>query len=87
MNAMIFKCSVLMTFEVSRSAISRKGALKELKKRFKRPAAGEKKLGFELLSGLSNTPPGVGGVGPRICWLKVIFTFFYGLEPYASPQV
>ena len=81
MKKMILKCPVLMTFELSRSAISRKGALKELKKRFKRPAAGEKKMGFEPFSGLSNTPPGVGG-GPRICWLKVIFNFFDGLEPY-----
>ena len=75
MNAMIFKCSVLMTFELSRSAISRKGALKELKKRFKRPAAGETKLGFEPLSGLSNTPPGVGGWVPEFVGLRLYSLF------------
>ena len=65
MKKMIFKCPVLMTFELSRSAISRKGALKELKKRFKRPAAGEKKLGFGPLSELIQYPPGGGGGGSQ----------------------
>ena len=74
MNAMIFKCSVLMTFELSRSAISRKEALKELKKRFKRPAAGEKNWRLSLLVAYPIPPPGGGGV-PEFVGLRLYSLF------------
>ena len=70
MKKMIFKCPVLMTFELSRSAISRKEAPKE----FKRPAAGEKNWGLSLLR-LIQYPPGVGGWVPEFVGLRLYSLF------------
>ena len=57
---------------------------KGLNKRFWKPAAGEQKIGFGALSGLSNTPPGVGGWVPEFVGLRLCTTKFDGLEPYGS---
>ena len=66
LKAMIFECTVRIGSGMFRSLICSEGVVKELKKRSRWPAAGEKILGFGPLSGLIQYPPGGGGVGPRI---------------------
>ena len=81
---MILECTARKSSLMVKRSICREMIIKGVKKRFRKPAAGEKKMGFGALSGLSNTPPGVGGWVPEFVGLRLCTTKFDGLEPYGQ---
>ena len=77
---MILECTARKSSLMVKRSICREMIIKGVKKRFRKPAAGEKKMGFGALSGLG--PPGVGRWVREFVGLRLCTTKFDGLEPY-----